>query len=67
MKSPPEETPVFDSSPAVELFIPAIEVHADFQNGSCRVVNDAINPDSMDKACTYTAEDRLYSLSGTTA
>ena len=62
-----EEAPAIDPSPAVELFIPAIEVHADFQDGSCRVVNDAINPDSMNKACTYTAEDRPYSLPGTTA
>ena len=62
-----EEAPAIDPSPAVELFIPAIEVHADFQDGSCRVVNGAINPDSMNKACTYTAEDRPYSLPGTTA
>ena len=62
-----EEAPAIDPSPAVELFIPAIEVHADFQDGSCRVVNGAINPDSMNKACTYTAEDRPYSLPGTTS
>ena len=62
-----EEAPAIDPSPAVELFIPAIEVHADFQDGSCRVVNGAINPDSMNKACTYTAEDRHYSLPATTA
>ena len=62
-----EEAPAIDTSPAVELFIPAIEAHADFQDGSCLVANGAINPDSMNKACTYTAEDRPYSLPGTTA
>ena len=47
-----QEAPAIDPSPAVELFIPAIEVHAEFEDGSCRVVNGAINPDTMKKACT---------------
>lgn len=62
-----QEAPAIEPSPAVELFIPAIEVHAEFEDGSCRVVNGAINPDSMNQACTYTADDRPYSLPGTTA
>lgn len=62
-----ENAPVIEPSAAVELFIPAIDVHAEFEAGSCRVVDGAINPDTMDKACTYTAEDRPYSLPGTNA
>lgn len=31
------------------------------------MVNGAINPDTLDKACTYTADDHPYSLPGTTA
>ena len=30
-----QEAPAIDPSPAVELFIPAIEVHAEFEDGSC--------------------------------
>ena len=49
------------------MFIPAIDVHAQFEDGTCRVVDGAINPDTMDKACTYTADDRPYSLPRTNA
>lgn len=49
------------------MFILAIDVHAQFATGACRVVDGAIDPDTMDKACTYTAADRPYSLPGTNA
>jgi len=62
-----ENAPVFEPSAAVEMFIPAIDVHAQFEDGTCRVVDGAINPDTMDKACTYTADDRPYSLPRTNA
>ncbi|MGV0330771.1 sortase [Corynebacterium macginleyi] len=45
----------------------AIDVHAQFAAGACRVVDGAIDPDTMDKACTYTAEDCHYSLPETNA
>lgn len=60
-----EQSPPIPPSQAVEMFIPAIDVHAEFQDGSCRVKDGAINPETMDKACTYTAGDRPYSLPGT--
>ncbi|VFB07993.1 Uncharacterised protein [Corynebacterium striatum] len=64
---PVAAAPVIEPSAAVEMFIPAIEVHAEFEDGSCRVKNGAIDPETMAKACTYTAADRPYSLPGTNA
>ena len=62
-----EQAPVIEPSAAVEMFTPAIDVHAKFDDDNCRVLDGAINPDTMDKACTYTADDRPYSLPGTNA
>ena len=62
-----EPAAVIEPSPAVEMYIPAIDVRTDFEEGSCRVKDNKINPDSMNKACTYTAEDKPYSLPGTDA
>lgn len=64
---PVAAAPVIEPSAAVEMFIPAIEVHAEFEDGSCRVKDGALNPETMTKACTYTAADRPYSLPGTNA
>ncbi|AJI78204.1 sortase family protein [Corynebacterium singulare] len=52
-------------SPAVEMYIPSIDVRAEFEEESCRVKDNKINPDSMSKACTYTADDKPYALPGT--
>ena len=60
-----EPAAVIEPSPAVEMYIPTIDVRASFEEGSCRVKDNKINPDSMNKACTYTAEDKPYSLPGT--
>lgn len=60
-----EPAAVIEPSPAVEMSIPSIDVRADFEDGSCRVKDDKINPDSMREACTYTAEGKPYSLPGT--
>ena len=62
-----EQAPAIEPSPAVEMFIPDIDLHATFSEGSCRVQNGAIDPKSMNEACTYTAENRPYSLPGTNA
>lgn len=62
-----EAAPVIEPAAALEMFIPAIDVHAEFEEGSCRVKDGAINPETMTKACTYTAADRPYSLPGTNA
>ncbi|WP_260857830.1 sortase family protein [Corynebacterium singulare] len=60
-----EPATVIEPSPAVEMYIPAIDVRAEFEEGSCRVKDNKINPDSMSKACTYTADDKPYALPGT--
>ena len=60
-----EPAAVIEPSPAVEMYIPTIDVRASFEEGSCRVKDNKINPDSMNKACTNTAEDKPYSLPGT--
>ncbi|MEO5311272.1 sortase [Corynebacterium sp. c24Ua_83] len=60
-----EQSPPIAPSAAEEMFIPAIDVHADFEEGACRVKDGAIDPATLDKACTYTAADKPYSLPGT--
>lgn len=62
-----EPAAVIEPSPAVEMYIPTIDVRAEFEEGSCRIKDNKINPDSMNKACTYTADDKPYSLPGTDA
>lgn len=68
----PEPAPVTEevhipTSQAVEMYIPHLEFHASFEEGSCRSVNGAIDPATLDLACTYTSEDRPYQLPGTDA
>lgn len=58
-------TSQIEPSPAVEMYIPAVGLAAPFEEDSCRVRDDAIDPATLDKACIYTAEDRPYSLPGT--
>ncbi|WP_311489227.1 sortase [uncultured Corynebacterium sp.] len=62
-----EQSPPIDPSPVIEMYVPALKMHATFEDGPCRVKDGAINPDTMDKACTYTSEDKPYSLPGTNA
>lgn len=62
-----EQSPTINPSPVIEMYVPALNMHATFEEGSCRVKDGAINPDTMDKACTYTSEDKPYSLPGTNA
>ncbi|TYR20989.1 hypothetical protein FYJ87_02855 [Corynebacterium urealyticum] len=62
-----EQSPPIDPSPVIEMYVPALKMHATFEEGPCRVKDGAINPDTMDKACTYTSEDKPYSLPGTNA
>ncbi|AWB81236.1 hypothetical protein C3B44_01835 [Corynebacterium yudongzhengii] len=61
--APPEVH--IEPSPPVEMYIPAVELVARFEEAPCRVNNGAIDPATMDLACAYTAEDRPYSLPGT--
>lgn len=62
-----EQSPPIAPSAAEEMFIPTIDVHADFEDGACRVKDGAIDPATLDKACTYTADDKPYSLPGTSS
>ena len=62
-----EQSPPIAPSAAEEMFIPTIDVHADFEDGACRVKDGAIDPATLDKACTYTAADKPYSLPGTSS
>ena len=56
-----------DPSKPVEMYIPSLDLRAEFEQESCATTDGAIDPDSMSKACTYTADDRPYSLPGTDA
>ena len=56
------DTSTIAASPAVEMVIPRIELTAAFEEGSCRTVDGAIDPESITEACTYTPEDRPYEL-----
>ena len=51
----------------VEMYIPSIDLRADFEAENCAVTDGAIDPDTMSEACTYTSDDRPYSLPGTDA
>ncbi|MFI5505297.1 Uncharacterised protein [Corynebacterium kutscheri] len=56
-----------ENSPAVEMYIPRLNLRAHFETESCRVKDGAIDPDTLTKACTYTAADKPYVLPGTHA
>ncbi|MDN6245665.1 MAG: hypothetical protein L0J38_03890 [Corynebacterium casei] len=51
----------------MEMYIPSIDLRADFEAENCAVTDGAIDPDTMSEACTYTSDDRPYSQPGTDA
>lgn len=51
----------------VEMVIPGVDTRAKFEDGNCRFKDGAIDPATLDKACVYTADDKPYSLPGTSA
>lgn len=55
------------TSRPVEMMVPVLGLRADFEEADCRVVDGALDPKTMDKACAYTADDKPYSLPGTDA
>ncbi|MDK8546344.1 hypothetical protein [Corynebacterium pseudodiphtheriticum] len=63
----PEPVMHIEPAPAVEMMIPALDMYAVFEDEACRVKDGAIDPATMEYACTYTADDRPYSLPGTDA
>ena len=62
----PASTSVASSRP-VELAVPAIDLRAAVEKGDCRVVGEALDPATLDKACAYTAPGRPYQLPGSDA
>lgn len=61
-EAPPE---IIDQSRPVEMRIPAVGLTAKFEDADCRVVDGAIDPGPLNKACAYTSVDKPYQLPGT--
>src|SRR5699024_1888777 len=40
----------------VEMYIPALDLRAEFEQDVCATTDGAIDPDTMSKACTYTSD-----------
>ena len=51
----------------VEMVVPVLGMRAGFEAEDCRVVDGAIDPKSLDKACALTGEGYPYALPGTDA
>lgn len=51
----------------VEMVVPVLGMRAGFEEADCRVVDGAIDPKSMDKACALAGEGYPYALPGTDA
>lgn len=56
---------VIPPSKAVSMYIPAIDLVAEFEDQPCRVKDGAIDPGTMKEACTFTSESKPYTLPGT--
>lgn len=61
---PPSDVP---SSHPTAISIPSVGLAAEFEPGPCRVVDGAVDPGTLSKACTYTAADKPYQEPGTDA
>lgn len=62
-----EDIAHINSSAALEIVIPDVDIRASFDEEPCRVKNGAIDPKSMSNACVYTSPDMPYVLPGTDA
>ena len=69
--TPPEQTTQMADEIApswpLEMTVPKLGLHANFEPNVCKYKNGAIDPSTLSEACVYTAEDRPYSLPGTNA
>lgn len=63
----PNEHLFIPAGQPLEMYIPAIDLVAGFEQGSCRLVDGLIDPATLNLACTYTAPDRPYRLPGSNA
>lgn len=62
--TPPQ---TIDAARPTEMRIPAVGLTAKFESGDCRVVDGAVDPGGLSKACAYTAPDKPYQLPGSQA
>ena len=69
VEAPPDDVAPGEvaSSRPVEMRIPAVGLDAKFESGDCRVVDGALDPESLGRACAYTAADKPYVLPGSDA
>lgn len=51
----------------LEMTVPNVNLHANFEQNDCEYKNGAIDPSTLSEACVFTDEDRPYSLPGTNA
>lgn len=51
----------------LEMMIPSVDLHASFEDVNCLNKDGKIDPTTLHLACAYTADDRPYSLPGSTA
>lgn len=68
--SPPSSSQAADQvavSRPIEMTIPKVGLHAEFEKNDCLFKDGAIDPSTLSEACVYTADDRPYSLPGTDA
>lgn len=67
---PPSATqPVDEVVPSrpLEMTVPKVGLHAKFEKDVCLFKDGSIDPSTLSEACVYTADDRPYSLPGTSA
>lgn len=67
---PPSATQSVDEvvpSRPLEMTVPKVGLHAKFEKDVCLFKDGSIDPSTLSEACVYTADDRPYSLPGTSA
>lgn len=67
---PPSATQSLDEvvpSRPLEMTVPKVGLHAKFEKDVCLFKDGSIDPSTLSEACVYTADDRPYSLPGTSA
>lgn len=67
---PPSTTQSVDEvvpSHPLEMTVPKVGLHAKFEKDVCLFKDGSIDPSTLSEACVYTADDRPYSLPGTSA
>ena len=63
--APDEVEGTVEKSRPLEMAIPSLGLRANFEDGTCRFKDGAIDPESLGDACVFTAENKPYELPGT--